>query len=229
MQFLRSLIILLAATTIALFGSTSATSASEELQIGGAAVVGGTEGRGLRTRAGPGLNHRVLAVLPDGTSVQLLAGPIRDGQEDWYQVRSGSGTNGWSSQRYLLAATRGIVPVQVGMTSELEALSLPSAGRTFLAKITAYADGVAGIPQNARTASGTPTRAGVVAVDPRFIQLGSVMRIDGFEGDFVGEDVGSAIRGAMLDVWLADPAAARGFGIQYRTVTILREGRSPSR
>ena len=59
-------------------------------------------------------------------------------------------------------------------------------------------------------------------MDPRVIPLGSRLLIEGFEGTvFVAEDTGSAVRGNVVDVWFDDPAAARRFGTQTRTVTIL--------
>jgi 3D (Asp-Asp-Asp) domain-containing protein len=97
--------------------------------------------------------------------------------------------------------------------------------RTFLAKITAYADGIGGVPLGAKTYSGTRTRWGVVAVDPKVIPIGSWLLIDGYDGTtFVAEDVGGGIKGESIDIWLPDPKEARTYGTQYRRVTIIREG-----
>ena len=218
------------AATVTLLAPAKMAAARQDLVVGGTAVVTGTEGRGLRARSGPGLSHRVLTVLPEGANVQLLGGPVSDGQDDWYQINTGAGLVGWSLDRYLSPGEP--TPSEAGGGPVLAAALVPGSvpisetpgSRTFRAKMTAYADGVGGVPLNARTATGTRTRPGVVAVDPRFIPLGSLMRIEGFDGLFIAEDVGGAIRGPMLDVWLADPAAARSFGIQYRLITVTREG-----
>ena len=93
--------------------------------------------------------------------------------------------------------------------------------RTFSARVTGYASG-GGI--GFRTTTGTRVHWGTVAVDPRFIPLGSLLTIEGLEGTFTAEDTGSAVRGAMLDVWFPDQAAARAWGTRTRQVTVMREG-----
>jgi 3D (Asp-Asp-Asp) domain-containing protein len=87
-------------------------------------------------------------------------------------------------------------------------------GRSFTARLSAYAHGT-------RTASGTPVRWGVVAVDPRVIPLGSRLMIDGFDSVFVAEDTGGGVRGNHIDIYFPDRAEAIRFGIQHRTVTVL--------
>jgi 3D (Asp-Asp-Asp) domain-containing protein len=87
-------------------------------------------------------------------------------------------------------------------------------GRSFSARISAYAHGT-------RTASGTPVRWGVVAVDPRVIPFGSRLMIEGFDTVFVAEDTGGAVRGNHIDVYFPDRADAVRFGVQTRTVTVL--------
>jgi 3D (Asp-Asp-Asp) domain-containing protein len=187
--------------------------AREEFSVGSSAVVSGTDGKGLRVRSGPGMSYRIVSTLSEGTAVEIEAGPVSDDDDDWYQLSVNGKVLGWSLEKYLKAGA----PSQVRSDG--------AGGRTFVANVTAYADGVGGVPLNARTATGTRTRWGVVAVDPRFIPLGSSMRIDGY-GDqvFTAEDVGSAIRGATIDIWLPDGSQARRYGTQRRRVTILREG-----
>jgi 3D (Asp-Asp-Asp) domain-containing protein len=191
----------------------SAALARVDLSVGDTVVVVGTEGRGMRLRAGPGMSHKILATIPEGGTVRVLAGPVTDGDDDWYQVRSGTSLTGWAVGRYLVP--RG----------NFESLAVDENGqRSFVAKLTAYANGVGGVPKNARTASGTETRWGVVAVDPKMIPLGSTLTIEGYDGVFVAEDTGGAIKGTAVDLWLPDPNDAKRFGTQYRKVTILREG-----
>ncbi len=68
-----------------------------------------------------------------------------------------------------------------------------------------------------RTASGLPVGPGVVAVDPSVIPLGTRMYVPGY-GPAIAADVGSAIKGALIDLWFPTTAQARAWG--RRTVTI---------
>lgn len=68
-----------------------------------------------------------------------------------------------------------------------------------------------------RTASGLPVGPGVAAVDPEVIPLGTRMFVPGY-GPAIAADVGSAIRGAMIDLWFPTTAQARAWG--RRTVSI---------
>ncbi len=86
--------------------------------------------------------------------------------------------------------------------------------RSFVANVTAYA-------MKGRTATGTQTRWGVIAVDPAMIPLGSKVRIDGFEELFVAEDTGGGIKGNWIDLWFPSQAEAMRFGIQARRVTVV--------
>jgi len=193
--------------------AVSAVFADGDLQAGSSVVVTGTQGRGLRVRAGPGMAHRVVTTVNEGSTVQIAAGPVSDGNDDWYQISVGSVTTGWGIATYLTPS------------GTVKSMTLDSGQRTFVAKITAYSDGIGGVPMGAKTYSGTRTRWGVVAVDPKSIPIGSVLLIEGYDDTtFVAEDVGGGVRGEALDIWLPDVKDARSYGTQYRRVTILREG-----
>jgi 3D (Asp-Asp-Asp) domain-containing protein len=69
-----------------------------------------------------------------------------------------------------------------------------------------------------RTATGISTGWGVAAVDPAVIPLGTRINVPGY-GQAVAADVGSGIRGAMIDLWFPSIARARAWG--RRTVTIV--------
>lgn len=69
------------------------------------------------------------------------------------------------------------------------------------------------------TATGIPTGWGVVAVDPAVIPLGTRMYIPGY-GDGVAADTGSAVRGAMIDLWFPTCGQALGWGTRTITITI---------
>ena len=67
------------------------------------------------------------------------------------------------------------------------------------------------------TATGIPVGPGIVAVDPTVIPLGTRMTIPGY-GEGVAADIGGAIKGLRIDVWVATAAEAAQW--QWRTVTI---------
>jgi len=86
----------------------------------------------------------------------------------------------------------------------------PRGGTTLTVVATGYS-----LPGH--TATGLPVGWGIVAVDPSVIPLGTRMTVPGY-GEAVAADVGSAVRGAMIDLWFPTLALARAWG--RRTVTI---------
>ncbi len=70
-----------------------------------------------------------------------------------------------------------------------------------------------------RTASGLPVGIGVIAVDPAVIPLGTRVVVPGY-GAAVAADVGSAIRGNIIDLWMPSTAAARAWGRRTVTITV---------
>ena len=69
------------------------------------------------------------------------------------------------------------------------------------------------------TATGLPVAPGVVAVDPTVIPLGTRMYVPGY-GPGVAADVGSAVRGLDIDLWMASCAQAGAYGRQTVTITL---------
>jgi 3D (Asp-Asp-Asp) domain-containing protein/peptidoglycan hydrolase CwlO-like protein len=67
------------------------------------------------------------------------------------------------------------------------------------------------------TATGIPVGWGVIAVDPSFIPLGTRIFVPGY-GEGVAADTGSAVKGAVIDLWFPTCAQALQWG--WRTVTI---------
>ena len=70
------------------------------------------------------------------------------------------------------------------------------------------------------TALGVPCAKGVVAVDPRLIPLGTRMFVPGY-GMAVAADVGTAVKGRIIDLWMPTDGAARRWGRRTLTITIL--------
>jgi len=76
-----------------------------------------------------------------------------------------------------------------------------------------------GYSMSGSTATGVPVGWGTVAVDPSVIPLGSRMTIPGY-GEGVAADTGSAVRGAVVDLWFPTPQQAFGWGRRVVTVTL---------
>lgn len=72
-----------------------------------------------------------------------------------------------------------------------------------------------------KTASGLPVRKGVVAVDPVLIPLGTRMFVPGY-GRAVAADVGTAIKGRIIDLWMPSDEQARAWGRKTVVITIYR-------
>lgn len=87
--------------------------------------------------------------------------------------------------------------------------------------VTGYATGCDSLP-GALTKSGKPPVVGLtVAADPSVVPLGSVVYIDGI-GERLVHDIGGAVRGRHLDVFMGSCVEARRFGRQQRQVRVLR-------
>ena len=69
------------------------------------------------------------------------------------------------------------------------------------------------------TASGLPVGVGVIAVDQTVIPLGTRVFVPGY-GAAVAADVGSAIKGNIIDLWMPSTAAARAWGRRAVTITV---------
>jgi 3D (Asp-Asp-Asp) domain-containing protein len=91
-------------------------------------------------------------------------------------------------------------------------VSAPVGTRTLVVDAVAYH-----LPGH--TASGLPVGVGVIAVDPSVIALGTRVFVPGY-GPAVAADVGSAIKGAIIDLWMPSTAAARAWGRRTVTITV---------
>lgn len=72
-----------------------------------------------------------------------------------------------------------------------------------------------------QTASGLPVGKGIVAVDPELIPLGTRLFVPGY-GKAVAADVGTAIKGRIIDLWMPSDAQARKWGRRTVVITIHR-------
>lgn len=87
----------------------------------------------------------------------------------------------------------------------------PAGGTSMTMTATAYC-------LTGTTATGMPVGRGVIAVDPSVIPLGTRVHVSGY-GDAIAADIGGAINGNIIDVWL--PCAdAYAWGTRTVEVTI---------
>ncbi len=79
--------------------------AASDLEIGSNATIAAANGDDVRLRAAPGYDAEVLAMLPEGTTVAVLDGPITaDDGSVWYQAKTTAGT-GYIVADFLAGAT----------------------------------------------------------------------------------------------------------------------------
>ena len=78
------------------------------------------------------------------------------------------------------------------------------------------------------TASMTPIREGVIAVDKSVIPLGSIVEIIGM-GVFSAEDVGGAIKGNRVDIFMPSRSAALSYGRQTVEVRVVDQTSTSSK
>lgn len=92
----------------------------------------------------------------------------------------------------------------------------PSSGYPYRLKVDAVAYHLPG-----KTALGIPVGKGVVAVDPALIPLGTRLHVPGY-GHAVAADVGWAIKGRIIDLWMPSTRAARKWGRRTVRITVYR-------
>lgn len=198
-----------------------------------------TDGAGLRVRQAPGLAETPLTTLAENATVRVVAGPVWSDGYGWYKVTGfdSSGTEGWSAGWWLFKVVeqkKAAVTAAPARSADTETASTttsstssytPPAPRPAGPVYSVLATGYNGAEFNSTgyMANGNRVHWGAVAVDPRYIPLGTRMYISGFGSQvFVAEDTGSAIKGWRIDIWFPTLNQAIQFGGQQRTVTIIR-------
>lgn len=84
---------------------------------------------------------------------------------------------------------------------------------------TADCEGCSGITYNGTNLKENPD-AKVIAVDPNVIPIGSKVHVEGY-GNAIAADIGSAIKGKRIDVFIPSLSKAKQWGNQTVEVTIL--------
>jgi len=77
-----------------------------------------------------------------------------------------------------------------------------------------------------RTASGQMVSKGIIAADPRFLPLGSRVRLQAgaYSGEYVVADTGGSVRGHRIDIWTPTSREAMRFGKRLVKLTVLSLG-----
>jgi 3D (Asp-Asp-Asp) domain-containing protein len=218
--------LLLGALALTALGSGSAAAAptSTTFYYGDRVQVSYTGGAGLRVRYGPGTGYNIQTVMREGAVVRVLAGPVWNNGYAWYKVTgyNSYGSTGWSAGAWLYRTSRSSSYTSGSSSGQSSgSTSSYSSVRTYRMLATGYNGAEFG--SNGIMRNGQYVYWGAVAVDPTVIPLGTRMYIEGF-GDkvFTASDTGSAIKGYRIDIWFPSVQQARVFGVQYRTIRIIR-------
>ena len=77
-----------------------------------------------------------------------------------------------------------------------------------------------------RTASGQMVSKGIIAADPRYLPLGSRVRLQAgtYSGEYLVADTGSMVRGRRIDIWTPTSREAMHFGRRLVKLTVLSLG-----
>ncbi|WP_017185845.1 3D domain-containing protein [Alkalibacillus haloalkaliphilus] len=84
---------------------------------------------------------------------------------------------------------------------------------------TAYCEGCSGTTYTGIDLRENPDQK-VVAVDPDVIPLGSTVWVEGY-GTAVAADIGGAIKGDRIDLFIADEAEANRYGVRQVRVEVI--------
>lgn len=135
-----------------------------------------------------------------------------------FQQASGLEVDGVCGSLTYRALSGGEEPPAMPTVSAGSAKVPPVGARSLFVTAFAYSPEDPGM--GSHTASGTPLRRGVIAVDPAVIPLGTRVFIPGY-GDAIAEDIGGNIRGNVIDIAFDTHDEAIVFGRQYIEIFIL--------
>jgi uncharacterized protein YraI len=107
--------------------------ADTNLTIGGSAVVAYANGDDVRLRAAPGLDGAVLDLIPEGSEVAVLDGPVGAGDGSLWYLVSARGQTGYMIADYLAAAGFSAAEGTATVLSDLNLRAGPSTDEAVLA------------------------------------------------------------------------------------------------
>jgi hypothetical protein len=85
---------------------TPGPSVTEQLPQGKWMKVSATGSYGLRLRSGPGLSYDTAGVFDEGAELQVIDGPQRADDIDWWRLKGENGETGWAAGDYLVPVDR---------------------------------------------------------------------------------------------------------------------------
>ncbi|WP_035294314.1 3D domain-containing protein [Clostridium sp. KNHs214] len=171
---------------------------------------------------------KVIQAGQKGEKIIATRVVYEDGKEVSRRVVSESVTKK-PVQQMVAVGTMGVVRPSRGGGSSNSSLNFRKVIRM---KATAYTASEActgkgsGDPYQGITATGTrairnPSGYSTIAVDPRVIPLGTKVYVEGY-GLAIAEDVGGAIKGNIIDVFLNTNSQANSWGVRWVNVYILK-------
>ena len=182
-----------------------------ELINGGYAVIkGGMHGEGVKYLQEKLIEHGYLSGHADGIAGERTVSAIKR-----FQSSAGLKADGVCGlQTYAALEDADYNISDTSWADEVD--ELPTLGRSVYVEATAYSPFEGGN----RTARGNIVRRGIIAVDPRFIPLGTRVYIPGY-GEAVADDTGGAILGNRIDIAFDTYDEAMHFGRQHIEIYIL--------
>ena len=115
-------------------------------------------------------------------------------------------------------------PVDVELPSNGDIGERIASEETYVVAPTAYV--ATAYSLHGRTASGQMVSKGIIAADPRYLPLGSRVRLQAgaYSGEYVVADTGSMVRGRRIDIWTPTSREAMHFGRRLVKLTVLSLG-----
>jgi 3D (Asp-Asp-Asp) domain-containing protein len=129
-------------------------------------------------------------------------------------------TNKFVSEKSMKPATQ--ISKNSNPVTKAADVSNTADSREITVKATAYTascEGCSGITKTGINLKANPNKK-VIAVDPSVIPLGSKVHVEGF-GEAIAADIGGAIKGKRIDVFIPSEQDAIDFGVKKLKVTIL--------
>ena len=189
----------------------------DEIKKGGYAEIGsvikpGMHGEGVADVQQKLINHGFLTGHADGICGSRTVAAIKK-----FQASVGLKADGVCGlQTYAALEDADYNISDTSWDDEIE--DIPTLGKSIYVEATAYSPFDPGA--GTRTARGNIVRRGIIAVDPRFIPLGTRVYIPGY-GEAIADDSGGAIIGNRIDIAFDTYAEAMSFGRQHIEIYIL--------
>lgn len=178
----------------------------------GSVIKPGMHGEGVKDIQRKLIDHGFLSGHADGIAGERTVAAIKR-----FQVSVGLKADGVCGiQTYAALENADYNISDTSWIDEVE--DVPTLSRSVYVEATAYSPFDPGA--GTHTARGNIVRRGIIAVDPRFIPLGTRVYIPGY-GEAVADDTGGAIVGNRIDIAFDTYGEAMSFGRQHLEIYIL--------